>query len=263
LSLAIAERSADYAYVAIYTKPGCYWTAAANLHYIGPQLSENPFAQVRELHAQLQRLDELWDRKTNCTATSLRSFRSGNKRAVLATLDPVLADGLRERPAYPLPPPPQPSQSCLMTALQMAYLTGRRELAYINTELPPVHALTRRGAALRAMTIHLQGSARSYHMTEMTTLQKAPHAIAEEIVREWLVDYRVRLDPHVATQLVSRIESGIVSDRLAVTRGQKIWERLRALLIGSVNLVAIVSLIAIALLFSFALIGFIGLIIRA
>jgi hypothetical protein len=100
-------------------------------------------------------------------------------------------------------------------------------------------------------------------MTEMTTLQKAPHAIAEEIVREWLVDYRVRLDPHVATQLVSRIESGIVSDRLAVTRGQKIWERLRALLIGSVNLVAIVSLIAIALLFSFALIGFIGLIIRA
>jgi hypothetical protein len=67
----------------------------------------------------------------------------------------------------------------------------------------------------------------------------------------------------VATQLVSRIESGIVSDRLAVTRGQKIWERLRALLIGSVNLVAIVSLIAIALLFSFALIGFIGLIIRA
>ena len=30
--------------------------------------------------------------------------------------------------AYPLPPPPQPSQSCLMTALQMGYLTGRREL---------------------------------------------------------------------------------------------------------------------------------------
>jgi hypothetical protein len=55
--------------------------------------------------------------------------------AVLATLDPVLADGLpAPRQAYPLPPPPQPSQSCLMTALQMAYLTGRRELAYINTE---------------------------------------------------------------------------------------------------------------------------------
>jgi hypothetical protein len=48
--------------------------------------------------------------------------------AVLATLDPVLADGLRGLP------PPQPSQSCLMTALQMGYLTGRREVAYANTE---------------------------------------------------------------------------------------------------------------------------------
>jgi hypothetical protein len=56
--------------------------------------------------------------------------------AVLATLDPVLADGLPLPPhqAYPLPPPPQPSQSCLMTALQMGYLTGRREIAYANTE---------------------------------------------------------------------------------------------------------------------------------
>jgi hypothetical protein len=46
--------------------------------------------------------------------------------AVLATLGPVLADGRLVRPhqAYPLPPPPQPSQSCLMTALQMGYLTG-------------------------------------------------------------------------------------------------------------------------------------------
>jgi hypothetical protein len=44
------------------------------------------------------------------------------------------ADGLRPRPVYPLPPPPQPSQSCLMTALQMGYLTGRREVAYANTE---------------------------------------------------------------------------------------------------------------------------------
>jgi hypothetical protein len=53
--------------------------------------------------------------------------------AVLATLGPVLADGLRApHPAYP--PPPQPSQSCLMTALQMGYLTGRREVAYANTE---------------------------------------------------------------------------------------------------------------------------------
>jgi hypothetical protein len=56
--------------------------------------------------------------------------------AVLATLGPVLADGLLVPPhqAYPLPPLPQPSQSCLMTALQMGYLTGRREVAYANTE---------------------------------------------------------------------------------------------------------------------------------
>jgi hypothetical protein len=54
--------------------------------------------------------------------------------AVLATLDPVLADGLRARPAPAGPLPPQPSQSCLMTALQMGYLTGRREVAYANTE---------------------------------------------------------------------------------------------------------------------------------
>jgi hypothetical protein len=44
--------------------------------------------------------------------------------AVLATLGPVLADGL-PRQAYPLPPPPQPSQSCMMTALQLGYLTGQ------------------------------------------------------------------------------------------------------------------------------------------
>ena len=44
---------------------------------------------------------------------------------------PARADGL-PRQAYPLSP--QPSQSCLMTALQMGYLTGRRELAYSATE---------------------------------------------------------------------------------------------------------------------------------
>src|SRR6476660_5536774 len=45
------------------------------------------------------------------------------------------ADGLPpHQAAYPLPPPPQPSQSCLMTALQMGSLTGRREVAYANTE---------------------------------------------------------------------------------------------------------------------------------
>ena len=41
------------------------------------------------------------------------------------------ADGLPPPQALP---PPQPSQSCLMTALQMGYLTGRREVAYANTE---------------------------------------------------------------------------------------------------------------------------------
>jgi hypothetical protein len=44
------------------------------------------------------------------------------------------ADGLPPRQVYPLSPPPQPSQSCLMTALQMGYLTGRREVAYADTE---------------------------------------------------------------------------------------------------------------------------------
>src|SRR4029450_2085799 len=53
---------------------------------------------------------------------------------ILAPLGPVLADGLLVPPhqAYPLPPPPQPSQS--LTALQMGYLTGRREVAYANSE---------------------------------------------------------------------------------------------------------------------------------
>jgi hypothetical protein len=54
--------------------------------------------------------------------------------AMLATLGPVLADGLPLPPHQAYPPQPQPSQSCLMTALQMGYLTGRREVAYANTE---------------------------------------------------------------------------------------------------------------------------------
>jgi hypothetical protein len=41
------------------------------------------------------------------------------------------ADGL---PPPQVLPPPQPSQSCLMTELQMGYLTGQREVAYANTE---------------------------------------------------------------------------------------------------------------------------------
>jgi hypothetical protein len=52
--------------------------------------------------------------------------------AVLSTSGPILADGLLLPPQQAYPPPP--SQSCLMTALQMGYLTGRREVAYANTE---------------------------------------------------------------------------------------------------------------------------------
>ena len=45
---------------------------------------------------------------------------------------PARADGLPPPPqAYP---PSQPSQSCLMTALQLGYQTGRREVAYAATE---------------------------------------------------------------------------------------------------------------------------------
>jgi hypothetical protein len=56
---------------------------------------------------------------------------------ILATLGPVLADGLLVPPRtglYPQPVPQPGSPSCLMTALQMGYLTGRREVAYANTE---------------------------------------------------------------------------------------------------------------------------------
>ena len=59
---------------------------------------------------------------------------------------PALADGLPRPPPGPPPgPPPQlapawngplpaPSQSCMMTALQLGYQTGRREVAYAATE---------------------------------------------------------------------------------------------------------------------------------
>jgi len=52
--------------------------------------------------------------------------------AIMVVALPVRADGLP--PHHPLPPLPQPSQSCLMTALQLGYLTGRREVAYSATE---------------------------------------------------------------------------------------------------------------------------------
>jgi hypothetical protein len=47
---------------------------------------------------------------------------------------PARADGLQPPSRQAYPPPPQPSQSCLMTALQLGYLTGRREVAYSATE---------------------------------------------------------------------------------------------------------------------------------
>jgi hypothetical protein len=54
--------------------------------------------------------------------------------ALLAALGPVLADGLQARPRQAYPPPPQANSSCLMNALQLGYQTGRREVAYANTE---------------------------------------------------------------------------------------------------------------------------------
>ena len=57
---------------------------------------------------------------------------------------PVRADGLPPPQAYP---PPQPSQSCLMTALQLGYQTGRREVAYAATEACMLFAGSR-GAVL-------------------------------------------------------------------------------------------------------------------
>ena len=45
------------------------------------------------------------------------------------------ADGLPPPQAYPLPPPSViQGQSCVMTAIQLGYQTGRREVAYAATE---------------------------------------------------------------------------------------------------------------------------------
>ena len=52
---------------------------------------------------------------------------------VAALALPARADGL-PRQAYPVLVPLQGSPSCLMAALQMGYLTGRREVAYSATE---------------------------------------------------------------------------------------------------------------------------------
>jgi hypothetical protein len=100
-------------------------------------------------------------------------------------------------------------------------------------------------------------------MTEIIISRQPPGTIAKEVVREWLRDYRTILDPVVATHLVHRIEAAIASDRLAVNRGSQIWKRLRALLVGSVNFVAMAGLIATAVLFSVAVIGIVGLIVFA
>jgi hypothetical protein len=48
---------------------------------------------------------------------------------------------------YPTPVGPQASPSCLMVAQQMGYLTGRREIAYSNTEAC-MYFTGARGAAL-------------------------------------------------------------------------------------------------------------------
>jgi hypothetical protein len=60
---------------------------------------------------------------------------------------PAAADGMRRGPPgpppqqngmrpglYPQPTGPRPSPSCTMTAIQLGYLTGRREIAYSGTE---------------------------------------------------------------------------------------------------------------------------------
>ena len=50
--------------------------------------------------------------------------------AIMVLALPARADGLNGPPQWNGPP----QQSCLMTALELGYLTGRRELAYVNTE---------------------------------------------------------------------------------------------------------------------------------
>ena len=48
---------------------------------------------------------------------------------------PARSDGLPPQAGlYPVPVGPQASPSCMMTALQLGYLTGRREVAYSGTE---------------------------------------------------------------------------------------------------------------------------------
>jgi hypothetical protein len=57
--------------------------------------------------------------------------------AIIVTAFAIFSQSAAHADGLPLPqalPPPQPAQSCLMTALQMGYLTGRREVAYANTE---------------------------------------------------------------------------------------------------------------------------------
>jgi hypothetical protein len=57
---------------------------------------------------------------------------------MMAAALPAYADGIPPAPpqrgVYPVPVGAQASPSCLMTALQLGYLTGRRELAYSGTE---------------------------------------------------------------------------------------------------------------------------------
>jgi hypothetical protein len=95
----------------------------------------------------------------------------------------------------------------------------------------------------------------------MPTHEKSPQTIAQDIVRDWRAHNRIIIDPLVATDLVSRIEAEIAFDRVRDRRW--LWKRSLALLVGSLNLVAMTGLIAIAALFSFALIGLFGLIIFA
>jgi hypothetical protein len=99
-------------------------------------------------------------------------------------------------------------------------------------------------------------------MTE-TIITRPADTIAKDIVREWLRDYRVMLDPAVAGHLVYRIESGITADRQSVSRGRVIWKRTRALLVGSVHVVTLAGLIVIAGLLAIGVVSLFGRIIFA